>query len=339
MHLLYHYKISGRTIWGINMRKKFYIPAALFLLISIIFLQGSVAGQTAPFLSINDITVKEEEFIQFVSDAKASAASFYYQQYGMDSGQTGFWSTPADGVTPAEYVLEQILPQITRAKVTQEKMEQYGIIESADYLSFLGTYQETMEIRKQEASSGKVIYGPVEMPVKEFYSYYYGQRELELRDYYKSEVLQYSEEDLRTYYEELKLTQLRPEIKAQAGFYENISDARKGQPADLTFMLDSSLAEKENEEQLSLLEWAQESEEGCITGPIQYNGRAGYLVLLCKGQMPFPDFETIKDNLAWIYGNTAFASYLVQECEQAEVILDRKEALRLIEDWCSAPAW
>ena len=315
--------------------KIFILSAVVFLALVLLLLAGWKRKET-PLLEIDGMIVSEEEVQMFANDARASAAAHFYQEYGMDSGQPGFWSTETDGQTPAQYLLEEILPQITRAKIIQAEMVKYSIIESADYSAFLQTYSETMDQRKKDASSGKVIYGPVELPLKEFYSYYYGQCETELRNCFKSESRQYSEEELRDYYEELKNTDLKPEVTGTIAFYENLSDARANSSPEETFILSSSYAGKEDENQQNFIHWMETSEEGSITGSAEYDGRSGYFVLICREQQPFPEFEEVKDNLSWMYGDVVYETELTKKSSRAQINMDQSAILGLIEKFCSS---
>lgn len=312
------------------------ILSAILVLAAVIILLAGWRKKDDPFLEVDNMTVSEEEFLLFVNSARASAAAHFYQQYGADSAQPGFWSTQEGGQTPAEYLLEEILPQIVRAKAVQSEMVRYGIIESADYSDFLKTYDETMDQRKKDAAAGRVIYGPEELPLMEFYSYYYGHCETQLRDIYKTEVLQFSEEDLRSYYEELKSTQLRPEVTGTVAFYESISDARANSAPEEIFTLSSRFAGKEDEGQQNLIHWMETAEEGSITGPAEYNGLCGYFVLTGREQQPLPDFGEIKDNLLWMYGDTVYEKELSEKCSRARIKMDQSYILRLIEKTCSS---
>lgn len=315
--------------------KKVYIKLCILsavIFLSAVLLLAGWKNKDTPLLTVDDMSVSEEEFLLFANNARALTAAWFYQEYGMDSSWPGFWNTRADDQTPAEYLLEAVLPQIIKAKTAQSEMAQCGIIGSADYNTFMQTYSETMSQRKLDTSAGKIVYGPLELSVMEFYSYYYGQCENQLREYYKTELLEFSEDDLRSYYEELKKTGLRPEVTGTVAFYDKLSDARCNSTAGETFILDSQSAGKEDQEMQDLITWVEKSEEGSIWGPIEYKGRSGYFVLKSREQKPFPEFEEVKDNLLWMYGDVVFEKELTEKYSQAKVSMNKPDLLHLIEE-------
>lgn len=92
----------------------------------------------------------------------------------------------------------------TRTEQFLKYARQYGLIESDEYSDLEAQLEKENEQREKAVEQGRVIYGPTQYTMETYIKYICGSMEPLLIEKMKGKELAYTEEDVRSYYEENK---------------------------------------------------------------------------------------------------------------------------------------
>lgn len=92
----------------------------------------------------------------------------------------------------------------TRTEQFLKYARQYGLIESDEYSDLEAQLEKENEQRERAVEQGRVIYGPTRYTMETYIKYICGSMEPLLIEKMKGKELAYTEEDVRSYYEENK---------------------------------------------------------------------------------------------------------------------------------------
>lgn len=328
------------------MKKK----AALLFFIWFLILEclaGCARQGYSCFMEVGDYEISKEEYALLAYDNIARTAREYGAKEGIDVNAPGFWEKKADGVSPMDRVRELTDGEAVHQKGIQILAKENGIIDEIGYEAFLKQYQEENKQRKQMKEEGKVLYGPLELTVSQYYSYRQSQLEQALEEFAEQKIVTIGEEELKEYYPVVKQKEEKKNFQAELSlvFFE---DAGEDQTAavercisdhGISDMLPELLI-KETKVSASLehmtvntLELGKENllldrvvqaiqglEAGAVTPAIEYtDGMIAVIAVDSKEYVPFGSYETERDYVEYLLREKKAREYIADEIGGLEV--------------------
>ena len=177
---------------------------------------------------VNRIPVSYGEYMLHVDETRGETSAYFYENYHVDES-VDFWSEKAvfGGENPLEVLKETVLDSVTRMKLEQQLMVEYGIVTAKDitYKSFLKIFQKENLRRKTIIEQGGVVYGPEQYTEIGYYNYLHESRLQELREamYEESGSTEISDKFMDTLIEERLEEMLEHvEVSTVSGLYDKI---------------------------------------------------------------------------------------------------------------------
>lgn len=177
-------------------------------------LAGCARQDYSCFMEVGDYEISREEYAILAYDNLARTAREYGAMEGVDVNAPGFWEKKTDGVSPMDRVRELTDEEAVRQKGIQILARDNGIIDEIGYEGFLEQYQEETRQRKQMKEEGKVVYGPIELSVSQYYSYRQSQLYQSLEELVEQKIVTVEEEELREYYQTVKEAEEKKNFRA-----------------------------------------------------------------------------------------------------------------------------
>lgn len=125
---------------------------------------------TAVVADIDGHRIPVREFALYLAQDRAATFSYFQQTYGAADGPR-FWNASYGGRTPADYLRELALTDVTRATVILDLGRHTGLIPDAGYDAFLADWQAENIRRLKAVTAHQVIYGPVQYTETDYFSY------------------------------------------------------------------------------------------------------------------------------------------------------------------------
>ncbi|MBM7789890.1 hypothetical protein [Tenggerimyces flavus] len=99
---------------------------------------------------------------------------------------------------------DQALRRIVEIKVQQARMLREGVIQTADYSSYLGGAEKENARRKAALHKGEAVYGPTELEPDYYFGYRFDTEVVALKERLAARELRPAEADLRAFHESVK---------------------------------------------------------------------------------------------------------------------------------------
>ncbi|HHW00551.1 MAG TPA: hypothetical protein GXX36_13460 [Clostridiaceae bacterium] len=191
----------------------------------VIAIIGVVVAVTAIFISfqvirnntenkivatVNGDPVYVEEFRERLLMQKVPVQQFFREKYGIQAGD-GFWESYFEGENPLKTAKEMALNECVQIKVEQQLGRDKGLVEDISYPAFLKQLEKENKRRKKAVENNEIIYGPVEYQKNVYYEYLYSNMKIALKELLEGKEIQFTEEDLMSYYEQIKDSLYRKE--------------------------------------------------------------------------------------------------------------------------------
>ena len=210
------------------MKKK---TALLFFIWFLILecLAGCARQGYSCFMEVGDHEISKEEYALLAYDNIARTAREYGAKEGIDVNAPGFWEQKRDGVSPMDRVRELTDGEAVHQKGIQILAKENGMIDEIGYEAFLKQYQEENKQRKQMKEEGKVLYGPLELSVSQYYSYRQSQLEQALEEFAEQKIVTIGEEELKAYYPVVKQAEEKKNFQAKLSLviFEDAGEEQK----------------------------------------------------------------------------------------------------------------
>ena len=153
------------------MKKKLFIPLVIIVAFIVLLVFITVKGKNSEIVMwINEEPVYAQEFMMFAESYRSQVFSCYKKNYGAEFDEN-FWNRTFGGETPADYLLELVIAKITSLKNEQILAKRLDLVSAIDFTDFLSHYQETNRQRDKALNEKKVIYGPKNYKILDYYLY------------------------------------------------------------------------------------------------------------------------------------------------------------------------
>lgn len=328
------------------MKKK---TALLFFIWFLILecLAGCARQGYSCFMEVGDHEISKEEYALLAYDNIARTAREYGAKEGIDVNAPGFWEQKRDCVSPMDRVRELTDGEAVRQKGIQILAKENGIIDEIGYEAFLKQYQEESEQRKQMKEEGKVLYGPLELSVSQYYSYRQSQLEQALEEFAEQKIVTIGEEELKAYYPVVKQTEEKRNFQAKLSLviFEDADEEQKaaveqwiaahGITEDLPVLLaeetgvsasvenmavDTLELGKENLLLDRVVQAVKEVEAGAVTPAIEYtDGMSAVAAVESKEYAAFGSYDTERDYVEYLLREKKAREYIAEEISRLEV--------------------
>lgn len=207
-----------------------FIITAIFLTLMCLvwFLTKKNLNDDDTVAYVNDMPVSYGEYMLIVDETRGETSAYFYENYHVDES-VDFWSETAvfGGENPLEVLKETVLASVTKIKLEQQLMIEYGIVTADDvtYKSFLKLFEKENLRRKTTIEQGGVVYGPEQYTQTGYYNYLHEARLQELREamYEDSEKKEISDKFTDTLIEK-RLDKMMKNVKISTvlGIYDKI---------------------------------------------------------------------------------------------------------------------
>lgn len=164
------------------------IAVMLFLLFSC---ANESEDKSAAVVTVNGEIVTQAEVDYFKGKFRAELINEYIEKYKIEYTED-FWQTEFDGKTPEEALNERALEESIMVKIQFVLMREEGIY---DDITFEGLYKKAETFNAENADKQGVV-GIKSIKMSQFYTYYFQNGVLELKNIYAEEKLAPTQEEI-----------------------------------------------------------------------------------------------------------------------------------------------
>ncbi|MFI7497649.1 hypothetical protein ACIBVL_03890 [Streptomyces sp. NPDC049687] len=136
---------------------------------------------TAVVATIDGQDIPVRELALYLAQERAATFTHFRQKFGAEDGPR-FWTTEHDGQTPAAYLRERALSDVTRAAVELDLAHRQGLVADSGYDAFLRNWRTENARRRKAVAAHQVIYGPVQYTESNYFTYVLSNLAAALRD-------------------------------------------------------------------------------------------------------------------------------------------------------------
>lgn len=187
------------------MKRMIGVSLSILLFIALIigvFMSFGKSLDDQVLILVNDYPITYKEYEKVLLENRAIVQSYFNNTYEAEYDRD-FWISNYDGETPLEVLKDVTLQQLIYRKIEQIAALNYGIADEISYESFLEELDTENMRRKEGIEEGRIIYGPVEFTLEEYYSYV--QRDLIVKLKEKMEAdMELADSQLILHYEKEK---------------------------------------------------------------------------------------------------------------------------------------
>lgn len=136
---------------------------------------------TAVVATVDGQEIPVREVALYLAQERAATFTHFRQKFGAVDGPH-FWTTPHDGQTPAAYLRERALADVTRITVELTLAHRQGLVADSGYDAFLHNWQTENARRRKAVAAHQAIYGPVQYTESNYFTYVLSNLAAALRD-------------------------------------------------------------------------------------------------------------------------------------------------------------
>ena len=136
---------------------------------------------TAIVATIDGQDIPVRELALYLAQERAATFTHFRQEFGAEDGPH-FWTTEHDGQTPAAYLRERALADVTTITVELNLAHRQGLLADSGYDAFLRNWRTENARRRQAVATHQVIYGPVQYTESNYFTYVLSNLAAALRD-------------------------------------------------------------------------------------------------------------------------------------------------------------
>lgn len=133
-------------------------------------------------MTVGKMNVANEEVHMIVDDIKLRNKNNIIGTYKVSNPEFD-WNKKYGDKKAYQYLLDNLIDQITKAKIVQQLAIEAQIIDDFDYDIFLQMLDEENEIRREKTLNGEVFYGLEQYNQKQYYQYFNNNLLLQLNTY------------------------------------------------------------------------------------------------------------------------------------------------------------
>lgn len=149
--------------------------------------------------SIANHKVENEEIELLIIQNKAIVANEFMTKHGL-AYDKDFWQTKVNGITPEQKLQEVSEEQYKRIQAEKQLAKDWGLEEETSFEYFKEEFENENRKRKEMLEQGKVIYGPKQYSLEQYYAYTNSNRTLRLSEQIIKRGM-ITEEEIVDYYE------------------------------------------------------------------------------------------------------------------------------------------
>ena len=193
-------------------------------------------------MTVGKMDVASEEVHMIVDDIKLKNKNNLISTYKISHAKFD-WNKNYGDKKAYQYLLDDLIEQVTKTKVIQQLAVDAKIIDDFDYKMFLKMLENENEMRQEKASKGEIFYGLEQFNQKQYYQYLNNNLLLQLNTYLidhqkiklSDEEVKQTYKDNKEYFNNLKFDEVKD--KAKNLCYENkiemyIEDKMEGVKVD-----------------------------------------------------------------------------------------------------------
>lgn len=168
-------------------RKSLIVVAAIVVItiVVILLIQNSGLSHNAKVFTVNDNNVTYGEFRLISEKHRGEVVTYFYSTHNVNEG-LDFWGndTYFGGESPLQKLKDMTIQTLTKVKVEQQLMVEYGIIDSSEmsYKVFKKLLRAENSKRAELIASGGEVYGPEQYTESSYFDYLHNIRLQELRE-------------------------------------------------------------------------------------------------------------------------------------------------------------
>lgn len=193
--------------------------------------QENQEGDTVAY--VNGCAVTLEEYSQYAYDSISLVSAQFSRDYGADPNAEDFWTTPCEGKTPMDVLKEQADEKMRAQKGMQVTALEEGLVteEEISWQGQLDAMERENEARRNKIENGGVVYGPQELSLAQFLSYWQSSVDQRTEDYFYQQAEPEAGE-LEDYYEIHRQELDSRNFTVEADFYywpreQTVTDAER----------------------------------------------------------------------------------------------------------------
>lgn len=322
---------------------RWYVLAGACLVGAVILILAVMFKKTSDTVfTVEGYAITEDHLALYEEDCRAAVTSYYYQTYGEDPNEKGFWEKELDGMTPAEKLRETALDELWTDTVERIEAKKHGIQVPVTLKEIEAAL---LEENKKRSDTSAVSYGPSQYGLAEYISKTQMKAEDALKEALLKTELVPSEEDLGQLYDSTDKSLFQKGFRAKTRLYlyygmkvgeypEELKeiwplvtawDAQGMAPDAITeqikkqYGIDLECEEveyatdsmpRDNQEIAWLVENTQGKEEGWISEPLNYGVSQAVLKILEMEDYGTADLSEVQDYLVNLWVNQKYPEYL-----------------------------
>lgn len=174
----------------------------IFIILGIIVLAFGVGNIKKPILVVNGQKIYKDEYWFYVTQAKSNIYNYFYHKYGVQAGDLDWEKDYGDG-QPIDRLIDECNAKAVENNLIWQEAYERDITNYATFEDFQKVWQHEMQRRKKDYEAGKVVYGPIEMGLIEYYDYALSDLKSKVMDAIWKEA-SYTDEQLEAYFETIK---------------------------------------------------------------------------------------------------------------------------------------
>lgn len=319
------------------MVKKVGIIAAVLCTAMTIF-TSCAKHEPGTVLYIGSERVETDEFMLFASRHKAETVRYFADQYDAQYGKD-FWTTDFDGLTPRQYLSDEVISELKEIKMLQKLAKKEGIMKSNSYSDLINTMHKANEQRKQQKKSGEIVYGVTEYTPYEYYSDSMAKLRISLKETL-AEKLNPDKEELKKYYEEIKDSYYKKSDECNLTVYsfpqDSASDAEtlmngaepgeniKAAAEALGGAVQDMDTDYESDRYLSLyypglMDAVKEGKVNSVQGPYRTGGTVSFVRINEIKDGGYKSFDDVESNVLSMYMDNYIDDKIESMSEKAKV--------------------
>lgn len=177
---------------------KRYMKCVMVVCMAIFFIGG--CGRDTEVINIS------KDCYEFFSEENlAEVTSYFYSKYKVDLNTTNKkWDNGFEGEVPKNILKVKTFEDIAKFEVINQLCEKYSIDAPKNFEDLNNRHNLFNQKRNMKKEAGEVIYGPVEMELKEFYFNTYANLEIALQEELLKQLFKPTESELQSFFDEIK---------------------------------------------------------------------------------------------------------------------------------------
>lgn len=174
----------------------------LFIVLGIIVLTFGVGSIKKPIMIVNGQKIYQDEYWFYVTQAKSNIYNYFYHKYGVQAGDLEWEKDYGDG-KPIDRLMNECNTKVVENSLIWQEAYERDITNYYTFEDFQKVWQHEMQRRKKDYEAGKVVYGPIEMGLIEYYDYALSDLKSKVMEAIWKEA-SYTDEELEAYFESIK---------------------------------------------------------------------------------------------------------------------------------------